>query len=178
MSVRSVKVVVTGPRRSGTTSFIRAVSEITVLTTERKVATPGEGRGEKVVAMDFGRVSLGGETVLYLFGTPGDDPAALAGGTFADGLIGLVVMVDTTRKISMEEGAELVAYLRTNSDAPWVLAANKLADATPVAIADLRHKLGVPDDVPVIPCQAPLRETVTPVLVSLARRILETMPEA
>ena len=70
--MQSVKVVVTGPFNAGKTTFIKSVSEITVLSTERQVSeTSGDGGGETTVAMDFGRITVSDDVVLYLFGTPG-----------------------------------------------------------------------------------------------------------
>ncbi len=70
--MQSVKVVVTGPFNAGKTTFIKAVSEITVLSTERQISDASEeGSGETTVAMDFGRITVSDDVVLYLFGTPG-----------------------------------------------------------------------------------------------------------
>ena len=65
--MQSVKVVVTGPFNAGKTTFIKSVSEITVLSTERKVSeASGDGGDETTVAMDFGRITISDDVVLYL----------------------------------------------------------------------------------------------------------------
>ncbi len=72
--MQSVKIVITGPFNAGKTTFIKAVSEITVLSTERRVTEGTElGAGETTVAMDFGRITVSDDVVLYLFGTPGQE---------------------------------------------------------------------------------------------------------
>jgi signal recognition particle receptor subunit beta len=174
--MRSVKVVVTGPVRAGTTSLIRSVSEIAVLSTERRVANRENARGESVVAMDFGRITISDDLVLYLFGTPGDELDSLVGGPFTDGMIGIVVTVDVTRPTSVDQGREIIEFLERHSDAPYVVAANHMHAQGPDAMTSLRSALDVPDDVPVVACDAVIRASVKPVLVALLRRILETMP--
>ena len=70
--MQTVKMVITGPFSAGKTEFIRSVSEIDVVTTERKISSDAERvKEETTVAMDFGRITVDDELVLYLFGTPG-----------------------------------------------------------------------------------------------------------
>lgn len=175
--MQSVKILITGPVRAGTTTLIRSLSEIAVLTTQRRV--PGVSRNpgdEKTVAMDFGRVRIDDDVMLYLFGTPGDEQESLIGGALADGMIGLIVMVDATRPVSVDEAAEIVAFLERSSSAPYVVAANRLGECDEAGIARLRRGLDVPDDVPVIACDATKRSSVKAVVAALLRRILQTMP--
>ncbi|MGQ0605260.1 MAG: GTP-binding protein, partial [Anaerolineales bacterium] len=69
--MQAVKMVVTGPFNSGKTQFIRAISEIDVVATERKISSDAEKVKESTtVAMDFGRITVDDELILYLFGTP------------------------------------------------------------------------------------------------------------
>ena len=173
--MRSVKIVVTGAVRAGTTSLIRSLSEIAVLSTERRVSSASEPQGEGVVAMDFGRVTIADDLVLYLFGTPGEQRESLVGGPFAEGLVGIVVTVDATRAASIEQAAEIVTFLEEHSDTPYVVAANRF-HGTGEAMAELRRDLDVPDDVPVIGCDAVVRALVKEVVATLLHRILETMP--
>jgi uncharacterized protein len=175
--MRSVKVVVTGPVRAGTTSLIRSVSEIAVLTTERRVADPEHApRSGRVVAMDFGRITVSDDLALYLFGTPGEDRGSLVGGPFADGMIGLIVTVDATRPASIETAAELVAFLEANSDVPYVIAANRMRARGDADLDKLREKLGASAEVPIVPFDAVQRASVKRVLTALMHRILETTP--
>ena len=70
--MQTVKMVVTGPFNAGKTAFIQSVSEIDVVSTERKISTEAERVKETTtVAMDFGRITVDDDLVLYLFGTPG-----------------------------------------------------------------------------------------------------------
>jgi signal recognition particle receptor subunit beta len=174
--MHSVKVIVTGPSGAGSTSLIRSLSEIAVLSTERRVPSASRAQGEGVVAMDFGRVTISEDVVLYLFGTPGEERESLIGGPFSDGMIGIIVTVDATRPTSIEKAAEIVGFLEQHSDAPYVVAANRLEATDAEGIRRLRAALDVPDDVPLIACDAVVRESVKRVVATLLRRILETMP--
>lgn len=70
--MKTVKMVVTGPFNSGKTEFIQTVSEIDVVATERQITSEVERiKDTTTVAMDFGRITVDDDLVLYLFGTPG-----------------------------------------------------------------------------------------------------------
>ena len=70
--MQAVKMVVTGPFAAGKTQFIRSISEIDVVSTERKITNTAERvKDQTTVAMDFGRITIDDDLVLYLFGTPG-----------------------------------------------------------------------------------------------------------
>ena len=104
--MQSVKVVVTGPFNAGKTTFIKAVSEITVLSTERQVSdASGEGKGETTVAMDFGRITISDDVVLYLFGTPGQQRFSFMWETLSEGMLGFVVLVDALADDSITEAS-------------------------------------------------------------------------
>lgn len=178
--MRSAKIIVTGPARAGTTTLIRSLSEITVLSTERKLGhSDGLGRGEATVALDFGRVTINRDLVVYLFGTPGDEPASLAEGPLAEGPLGLIVSVDASRPRSLEGAAEIVDFLEANADVPYVIAANKLAQGDESRISAVREAVHAPQDVPVIACNVTERESSKRVVLALIDRILDmTSPPA
>src|SRR5574337_1561765 len=96
--MQAVKMVVTGPFSSGKTQFIQAVSEIDVVSTERKSSSEAERvKDSTTVAMDFGRITVDAELVLYLFGTPGQKRFDFMWEILSEGMLGFVVMVDSTR---------------------------------------------------------------------------------
>ena len=130
--MQSVKVVVTGPFNAGKTTFIKAVSEITVLSTERQVSdVSGEGGGETTVAMDFGRITVSDDVVLYLFGTPGQSRFSFMWETLSEGMLGFVLLVDTYEPPSFADAREMIEFFTAMSDVPFVVAANKVdADDT------------------------------------------------
>jgi uncharacterized protein len=177
--VKSAKIIVTGPSRAGTTTLIRSLSEIAVLSTERSLGvSAGPGRGEQTVALDFGRVTIDPNLVLYLFGTPGDEPDNLAAGPLAEGPIGLIVTVDASRPRSIDDAVGIVDFLQEHSDVPFVVAANRLTQGAEARMAALRGALKIPAEVPVIPCEVTERESTKRVVLALIDRIIDTMPPA
>ena len=174
--MQSVKVVVTGPFNAGKTTLIRTVSEIAVLSTERQVSdASGEGGGETTVAMDFGRITVSDDVVLYLFGTPGQSRFSFMWETLSEGMLGFVVLVDVLEPGSFADAREMIDFFTERSDVPFVVAANKVEADDTEAIAAVRMDLQLPDDVPLLPVDARDRESVKAVLLGLLYRILESM---
>ncbi|MBA4370253.1 MAG: GTP-binding protein [Coriobacteriaceae bacterium] len=174
--MQSVKVVVTGPFNAGKTTFIKAVSEITVLSTERQVSdVAGEGSGETTVAMDFGRITISDDVVLYLFGTPGQERFSFMWETLSEGMLGFVLLVDATDGDSFEDAKSMIGFFTDMSDVPFVVAANKVAADDTATIASVRGQLGLADEVPLLPVDARDKDSVKAVLLGLLYRILESM---
>jgi uncharacterized protein len=174
--MQSVKVVVTGPFNAGKTTFIKSVSEITVLSTERQVSdASGEGHGETTVAMDFGRITVSDDVVLYLFGTPGQQRFSFMWETLSEGMLGFVLLVDSTSVASVNEAVEMIGFFTGMSDVPFVVAANKVAADDSETLASVRTRLGLDPAVPLLPVDARDRESVKGVLLGLLYRILDSM---
>ena len=103
-SGQAVKIVVTGPFSAGKTTLIRTISEITVLSTEKDITDETRSRkSETTVAMDFGRITIDRDLVLYLFGTPGQERFDFMWEILGEGMLGYVLMLDSTRPDSAEE---------------------------------------------------------------------------
>ncbi len=174
--MQTVKMVVTGPFNSGKTAFIQSVSEIDVVSTERKISTEAERIKETTtVAMDFGRITVDDDLVLYLFGTPGQKRFDFMWEILAEGMLGFVVMVDSARPETFREARGILQTFRAYAPTPYVVAANKqdLDDAWEVE--DLRIALGLDSKVKMLPCVANNREQVKSVLLELLYSILEEM---
>lgn len=174
--MQSVKVVVTGPFNAGKTTFIKSVSEITVLSTERQVSdTSGEGGGETTVAMDFGRITVSDDVVLYLFGTPGQARFSFMWETLSEGMLGFVLMVDATEPSTFEDARGMIEFFTNMSDVPFVVAANKVAADDVATLQQVRVDLAIADDVPLLPVDARERDSVKAALLGLLYEILESM---
>lgn len=174
--MQSVKVVVTGPFNAGKTTFIKSVSEITVLSTERQVSdVSGEGRGETTVAMDFGRITISEDVVLYLFGTPGQERFSFMWETLSEGMLGFVLLVDISDSDSFSDATAMIQFFREMSDVPFVVAANKVAPDDLDLIRFAREQLALEDSIPLLPLDARDRDSVKSVLLGLMHRILDTM---
>ena len=174
--MQSVKVVVTGPFNAGKTTFIKAVSEITVLSTERQISDASSGgSGETTVAMDFGRITISDDVVLYLFGTPGQQRFSFMWETLSEGMLGFVVLVDSLEDGSIKEAVAMMEFFTGMSDVPFVVAANKVAVDDVATLSTLRSRLGLDEGIPLVPCDARDRESVKGVLLGLLYRILDSM---
>lgn len=176
--MQTVKMVVTGPFNAGKTEFIRSISEIEVVSTERRITDfTSRVKSETTVAMDFGRIAVDEDLVLYLFGTPGQERFDFMWEILSEGMLGFVVLVDSIRPETFREARRILDIFRSYADTPYVVAANKqdLEDAW--SPEDLRIALKVHPDIKLLPCIAIDRESVKKVLLELLYGILETAPE-
>jgi small GTP-binding protein len=176
--MQTVKMVITGPFNAGKTEFIRSISEIDVVSTERKITdTTREVKSETTVAMDFGRISVDEELVLYLFGTPGQKRFDFMWEILSEGMLGFVILVDSVRPETFREARRILDVFRSYSDTPYVVAANKQDMEDAWSPEDLRIALKVRPEIKLLPCVAVDRESVKNVLLELLYGILETAPE-
>ncbi len=180
----AVKIVVVGGFGVGKTTLVGAVSEIRPLTTEETMTQAGadvddvagvERKTETTVAMDFGRISINDELVLYLFGTPGQQRFWFLWNGLFDGALGAVVLVDTRR---LEVSFDVIGRLEER-EVPFVVAVNTFPGAPAYPIDELRAALDLPGQVPIVACDARSRESSRDVLMSLMRYLysLTTNPE-
>lgn len=174
--MQTVKIVITGPFNSGKTSFIQTVSEIDVVATERKITSEVERVKETTtVAMDFGRITVDDELVLYLFGTPGQKRFDFMWEILSEGMLGFVVMVDSTRPETFHEARSILETFRAYAPTPYVVAANKQDRPDAWDIEDMRIALRLSKSVKLLPCVATDKESVKRVLLELLYSILAEM---
>jgi signal recognition particle receptor subunit beta len=156
---QAVKVVVTGPFAAGKTTLIRTISEITVLSTERGVTDSTRKRkAETTVAMDFGRITIDRDLVLYLFGTPGQDRFDFMWEILGEGMIGYLLLVDASR---------------TMARVPYVVALNRASAEDHALVDSVRQQLQIPSDVAILECDATDKESVKNVLLALLYAVLD-----
>lgn len=174
--MQTVKMVVTGPFNAGKTAFIRTVSEINVVSTERKISQEAEKIKETTtVAMDFGRITIDEDLVLYLFGTPGQRRFDFMWEILSEGMLGFIVMVDSCKPETFREARSILETFRAYAPTPYIVAANKqdLKDAWD--IEDLRIALRLDPQVKLLPCVATEKETVKVVLIELLNQIIKEL---
>ena len=174
--MQTVKMVVTGPFNAGKTEFIQTVSEIDVVSTERRISAEAERVKETTtVAMDFGRITVDDELVLYLFGTPGQKRFDFMWEILSEGMLGFIVMVDSTRPETFKEARAILETFRAYAPTPYVVAANKqdLEDAW--EIDDMRIALRLDPTVDLLPCVSMDKEAVKSVLLQLLQNILKEL---
>jgi signal recognition particle receptor subunit beta len=170
----AVKLVIVGGFGVGKTTLVGSVSEIRPLTTEETMTQAGVGvddingierKSETTVAMDFGRISINSELVLYLFGTPGQQRFWFLWNGLFEGALGAVVLVDTRR---LEVSFDVIGRLEERG-VPFVVAINTFPEAPGYPVEELRAALDLPDDVPIVNCDARKRDSSRDVLMSLMR---------
>lgn len=170
---QAVKIVVTGPFAAGKTTLIRTISEITVLSTERGITDETRSqKPETTVAMDFGRISIDRDLVLYLFGTPGQERFDFMWDVLGEGMLGYVLLVDATRPESIREAVKINAAFCAMAPVPFVVAVNRTDTLTDELEAALRDALDIDEHVPVLACDATDKESVKAVLLALLYSLL------
>ncbi|GLY65211.1 GTP-binding protein [Amycolatopsis taiwanensis] len=176
---QSVKILVVGAFGVGKTTLIGSVSEIAPLRTEEPMTTASIGidslagldsKTTTTVAMDFGRITLGSEVVLYLFGTPGQRRFWDLWAGLADGALGALVLVDTRR---IEDSFEVVDQLELRTSMPFAVAVNEFPDAPQYSTEQLRTALDLLPETPIVTCDARDKESSAAALISLVEYALE-----
>jgi uncharacterized protein len=171
---QAVKIVVTGPFAAGKTTLIRTISEITVLSTERDISDSTRARkSETTVAMDFGRITIDRDLVLYLFGTPGQERFDFMWEILGEGMLGYVVLVDAEREDSLDEAVGILAAFRRMARVPFVVALNRSDGVDEEEERRIRERLDLRPDVALLPCDATDKESVKGVLVALLYAVLD-----
>ena len=170
----AVKVVIVGGFGVGKTTLVGSVSEIRPLTTEETMTQAGadvddvagvERKTSTTVAMDFGRISINEELVLYVFGTPGQERFWFLWNGLFEGALGAVVLVDTRR---LEVSFDVIGRLEDRG-VPFVVAANTFPGSPSYPTEELRAALDLPAEVPIVTCDARTRESSRDVLMALMR---------
>jgi small GTP-binding protein len=171
MEESALKIVVTGPFDVGKSQFIRTISEIEVVATERKITTEDRQiKSETTVAMDFGRFTLSGRA-LHLFGTPGQSRFGFMWEILAKEMDGFIFLVDSTQPDSLGQAQRLIDLFTRISPVPFVVAANKQDLRGAMRPHQIRAALNLPPDILVLPCVATDRESVYSVLIQLNQAI-------
>jgi signal recognition particle receptor subunit beta len=168
----SAKIVIAGEFGVGKTTLVAAVSDIVPLRTEALITdlsaevddtSPVPDKQTTTVAMDFGRISLADDLVLYLFGTPGQHRFWFMWDDLSLGAIGAIVLVDARR---VGESFSAVDYFE-ELGLPFLVAVNEFDDAPRFPEEAIRDALSVPDDVPVMMIDARNRESAKNALIAV-----------
>lgn len=172
-----VKIVVAGGFGAGKSTFVNTISEIEPLRSEATMTTASSDvddlshlsqKQTTTVAMDFGRITLTPEIVLYLFGTPGQERFQFMWNELSRGAIGAVIVADTRR---LSDCFAAIDYFEARG-MPFVIAVNPFDGQRPHTIEDVRDAVQVPAEVPMMYCDARHRGDVKNGLIALVELAL------
>ncbi|MFC4019400.1 ATP/GTP-binding protein [Micromonospora sp. GCM10011542] len=172
----ALKILIAGGFGAGKTTLVSALSEVRPLQTEEVLTDAGidtddvsgvEGKSTTTVAMDFGRITINEDLLVYLFGTPGQDRFWFLWDELAFGALGAVVLADTRR---LADSFPSIDYFEQRG-IPFVVAVNCFDDSRRFSLDTVRRALDLDPDVPMVLCDARDRQSGKLVLISLVEHV-------
>ena len=138
-----LKIVVAGPVGAGKTTFVKTISEIEVVATERRPTDEtADMKAGTTVAMDYGRITLGDDMWVQIYGTPGQKRFDFMWEVLMEGAHGYVLLVPAHLPSSIREAKEIHGFLQQNSDIPFVIGITHEDHEEAWSLEDIQSVLG------------------------------------
>ena len=174
------KILIAGGFGAGKTTLVSAISEVRPLLTEEPLSAASVGRDNlaglpdkktTTVALDFGRITISEQLVLYLFGVPGQERFWFMWDELAFGALGAVVLADVRR---LDDCFPSVSYFETR-EVPFLVAVNCFDDAPHYELGEIRQALDLDDSIPLVLCDARDQESVKQTLIRLVQSLSDSL---
>lgn len=182
-SLAVFKIIVAGGFGAGKTTLVGSISEVRPLRTEENLTSASvgydslsgvEAKTTTTVAMDFGRITLADDLVLYLFGTPGQRRFWFMWDDLVRGAIGAIILVDCRR---LQDSFAAVDFFE-HRNLPFLIAVNEFEGAPRYPVAEVRKALTLPEHIPIINIDARDRRSATDALIAISEYALATLEPA
>jgi uncharacterized protein len=179
-SLSAHKILIAGGFGAGKTTLVSAISEVRPLLTEEPLSAASVGRDNlaglpdkktTTVALDFGRITISEQLVLYLFGVPGQERFWFMWDELAFGALGAVVLADVRR---LDDCFPSVSYFETR-EVPFLVAVNCFDDAPHYELSEIRQALDLDESIPLVLCDARDHDSVKQTLIRLVQSLSDSL---
>lgn len=168
---KAFKVIVTGAFNAGKTEFVRSVSDIDVVNTDRRVTDAlAEIKDTTTVAMDYGQVTVDGN-LFHLFGTPGQERFDFMWDILGRDTDAVLLLVDSTDRVSLTVTRRMLRFFRRKARIPLLIVATKQDLPKAMSLSEIGTRLGVEPPVPIVACDPRSRESALAVMRELSRLV-------
>jgi signal recognition particle receptor subunit beta len=180
-AARPLKIVITGPFAAGKTTFIKTISEVAIVGTDRGITDDTRSvKPRTTVALDFGRLTFADDLTLFLFGTPGQRRFEVMWEILSEGMIGFILLVNASDERSVAEAAHILTTFKEYADVPYAVGVTHLdvAGDGGTTLEEVRAALDLPDHVLVTACDPRSKGDVKDVLIHILFAVLDRLQTA